>query len=1069
LEKWKDNRTIKIGKNGISRENILATILSFILLSSSFSLHEVYSDGFNFEVASNLTDADSGFSAFPQIAAVGSNVYVVWQDNTPGMFDIFFSRSTNNGENFDSFIPLSDSDVISENPQIAAVDSNVYVVWQEESADGADIFFSVSINDGENFSEPVSISTIDSGFSGFPQIAAVDSNVYVVWQEFVDGDAEIFFSASIDNGKTFTEPANLSFKDSGIFSANPQIAAVGSNVYVVWQDDGPGEPDIFFTASPNSGADFDSYINLSGSELTSENPQIAAVDSNVYVVWQEFVDDGGEIFFTASSDNGQDFDDPVPISHVEPERVSEFPQIAAVDSNVYVVWQDNDFVSESDIFFTPSNNYGQSFGEPVNLSMTEGFSLFPQLDAFGQNINIVWQDENLGQKDVFFIASQDRGSSFSTRVLVSDNADNSENPEIAVIGTDCHIVWADNSLIPDEDGFLAGDIFYRSCIQVMPEIKFDFSQYKLSDKAMITIIDPSSAGDVSINAEVSTSPSDGNIPSFVLFESDIDPGVFTRQLTFTSGDSTGTAVHAKPGDIITVTLGEISNSALIFPIIIEFDNPSYSLSQSALIKVRDQNSNKVGEEEEISITVTSSTDSFGIPLTLKETGPDTGIFKNKELIFMDGDYRFPINSNIKISLEENAGDLDTNNFIDTISVKITSRDPFDPILVKEIQFFTLTETDGSTGLFEGIFTITSGPTSSNAIQAKEGDIVSVTYLGETANGLVIPNPNGNVGAIQAANGDNIITRYSGESDEVFISPGSAPGGAAGGAIRPGLVPHTILGIFGGSSGGSNSPPSFGSSSFASITGGEEGFGGILNDNDVNTLEETKTFKVGEKAILRFDFTEGGGIGKIEHIGLYTNVRDGQKRQDSDAYIYYDPLKSPTITVHDPNGFFSEANFDLLQMDVTKFVLKFDLTFAKPMAKSDLILESWNLKKWSSINKIPNAIEVISSGIISEEESEPVKTFLEDVTDDQVIPVWIKSNAKWWSDDEIDNENFISGIEYLVNEGIIKVSLTETTDNSISEIPPWIKNNAGWWAEEMISDDEFLQGIEWLVKNKIIIV
>jgi hypothetical protein len=99
----------------------------------------------------------------------------------------------------------------------------------------------------------------------------------------------------------------------------------------------------------------------------------------------------------------------------------------------------------------------------------------------------------------------------------------------------------------------------------------------------------------------------------------------------------------------------------------------------------------------------------------------------------------------------------------------------------------------------------------------------------------------------------------------------------------------------------------------------------------------------------------------------------------------------------------------------------------------------------------------------------VETFVEDVTNDQVIPVWVKSNAKWWSEDEIDNDNFISGIEYLVNEGIIKVSVIETGDTSISEIPSWIKNNAGWWADDMISDDEFVRGIEWLVKNRIIIV
>jgi hypothetical protein len=230
-----------------------------------------------------------------------------------------------------------------------------------------------------------------------------------------------------------------------------------------------------------------------------------------------------------------------------------------------------------------------------------------------------------------------------------------------------------------------------------------------------------------------------------------------------------------------------------------------------------------------------------------------------------------------------------------------------------------------------------------------------------------------------------------------------------------------------------------------------------------------TLKVGQKAVLRFDFTEGGGIGKIEHIGLFTNVRDGQKRQDSDAYIYYEPLKSPQLTLHDPNGLFSEVNFDLLEKDATNFVLKFEITFAKSMRESDLILESWNTQKWSTINKLPNKIEVLSSGIIHETTSEPVvDTLVEDVMDDQVIPIWIKTNAKWWSDEKIDNDNFISGIEYLVNEGIIKVSIPEKTDHtSISEVQPWIKNNAGWWADDMISDDEFLTAIEWLISSNII--
>jgi len=32
------------------------------------------------------------------------------------------------------------------------------------------------------------------------------------------------------------------------------------------------------------------------------------------------------------------------------------------------------------------------------------------------------------------------------------------------------------------------------------------------------------------------------------------------------------------------------------------------------------------------------------------------------------------------------------------------------------------------------------------------------------------------------------------------------------------------------------------------------------------------------------------------------------------------------------------------------------------------------------------------------------------------------------------------------------------------IPDWIKNNAGWWADGMIPDDAFVSGLQWLISN-----
>jgi len=39
----------------------------------------------------------------------------------------------------------------------------------------------------------------------------------------------------------------------------------------------------------------------------------------------------------------------------------------------------------------------------------------------------------------------------------------------------------------------------------------------------------------------------------------------------------------------------------------------------------------------------------------------------------------------------------------------------------------------------------------------------------------------------------------------------------------------------------------------------------------------------------------------------------------------------------------------------------------------------------------------------------------------VIPEWVKNNAAWWSEDIISEKEFLSGIEYLVNNGIIQVN------------------------------------------------
>ncbi len=92
-----------------------------------------------------------------------------------------------------------------------------------------------------------------------------------------------------------------------------------------------------------------------------------------------------------------------------------------------------------------------------------------------------------------------------------------------------------------------------------------------------------------------------------------------------------------------------------------------------------------------------------------------------------------------------------------------------------------------------------------------------------------------------------------------------------------------------------------------------------------------------------------------------------------------------------------------------------------------------------------------------------------------LPKWIKNNAGWWASDQINDDSFIMGIGYLIKNEIImtdnKKEGTEigTDDTRETVIPKWIKNNAGWWAEGKLTDSEFMTGMGYLVEKGIIII
>ncbi|ABK78483.1 secreted periplasmic Zn-dependent protease [Cenarchaeum symbiosum A] len=79
-----------------------------------------------------------------------------------------------------------------------------------------------------------------------------------------------------------------------------------------------------------------------------------------------------------------------------------------------------------------------------------------------------------------------------------------------------------------------------------------------------------------------------------------------------------------------------------------------------------------------------------------------------------------------------------------------------------------------------------------------------------------------------------------------------------------------------------------------------------------------------------------------------------------------------------------------------------------------------------------------------------------------IPEWVRGSAGWWAAGEITDGDFASGVQYLVDRGVLRIP----PGDSGAE-PGDIKNDAGRWAAGDITDGEFAGALRNLLSGMIL--
>ena len=421
----------------------------------------------------NLSSCLAPCSSNPQVDPVNGNVYTTWLNNTSGNANVLFNASHNNGSSFGPVIKITNSTSASAaNQQIASVGNDVYIVWQQNvSLTSNNILFRASTNNGTSFGPIITIISSGASCGGgctisnsiAPQVASVGSNVYVTWLAMTNKGVKILFKASTTNGSNLATVTALTLSSTAYGLAQPQIAALTTFVYATWSDLGTvGRPQTFFAASSNSGTSFGTTFSLAATPVgeTDLNPKMAVAGNSVYVTWTNHTSTSDNTMFAASNNNGTSFAAALNLNNAVVTDLN--PELAAFGTNVYIVWSEANG-GNTEVLYRGSFNNGASFGSLLNLSNVPGTSNEQMIAASGINVYVTWIESGTSSNGVYFALSSDGGSTFGTLFnLIRDSV--SSNPVVADPGGYADVAWEDRSTGN-------GDIYLVSGIP----FAFDFS------------------------------------------------------------------------------------------------------------------------------------------------------------------------------------------------------------------------------------------------------------------------------------------------------------------------------------------------------------------------------------------------------------------------------------------------------------------------------------------------------------------------------------------------------------------------------------------------------------------
>ena len=298
-----------------------------------------------------------------------------------------------------------------ETPSVMqASDGTIWVVWSSdrEGVGKNELYYKTSSDNGFSWSGDIRLTTSPSIDSRPSVMQASDGTIWVVWSSYRTHDFEIYYKTSSDNGFSWSADTQLTTYSGR--DVDPHITQlIDGRIWVIWHRDFEGNFDLFYKTSSDNGVSWSDEERLTTNPSWDICPSITQTwDGMIWVVWSSYRTGDFEIFYKTSSDNGLSWSDDTQLT-LDTKKFDERPSvIQAVDGSIWVVWSSGSEVKTDDVYYKTSLDYGETWSESIQLTFDRKDDTGPSIvNIYPRTIWVFWASYRTDDFEIFYKISDE--------------------------------------------------------------------------------------------------------------------------------------------------------------------------------------------------------------------------------------------------------------------------------------------------------------------------------------------------------------------------------------------------------------------------------------------------------------------------------------------------------------------------------------------------------------------------------------------------------------------------------------------------------------------------------------